>query len=375
MARFFRLLDKKRGLRRTGSNYVGSLGEVLFYSTVFFLGLLLLTSLVLNFTPAVATFGRGWWLMAIVLGSMVILGGVGLIWTVLRLGVSLERRSALAKKASQLDLLEGTGLAPRDLPTVPEVEGLTNSPGIELAYRLPPVQTPGWRLLSLTLFTLAWVGTGSVLSLVALQSHLSGSPDWGLSIFILPHAAVSVWLVRRLALLLWAQTGMGPTTVEISDMPLRPGQEYQAAFWQHGHMRVRSLSLSLQCLEEATYHQGTDIRTEIRVVWEEQLAEHCDFDIDPRQPFQALCTLKLPLGAMHSFQTAHNAVHWRLVVRGQAEKWEDFERQFPVVVLPGRQTSLAMPATVFWSAPRNPLRSAPPAAGILSGAAAAGVPA
>ena len=42
MARFFRFVEKKRGERRTGSNWVGSLGEAIFCGSLFLLGTLLL---------------------------------------------------------------------------------------------------------------------------------------------------------------------------------------------------------------------------------------------------------------------------------------------------------------------------------------------
>ena len=42
MARFFRFVEKKRGERRTGSNWIGSLGEAIFCGSLFLLGTLLL---------------------------------------------------------------------------------------------------------------------------------------------------------------------------------------------------------------------------------------------------------------------------------------------------------------------------------------------
>ncbi|HMC11219.1 MAG TPA: hypothetical protein VKH44_08005, partial [Pirellulaceae bacterium] len=45
-----------------------------------------------------------------------------------------------------------------------------------------------------------------------------------------------------------------------------------------------------------------------------------------------------PPTAMHSFQSPHNLVRWKLVVRGEAETWPLFERGFPIVVYPGEAT-------------------------------------
>ena len=102
--------------------------------------------------------------MFLVLSSFVVIGGVGLIRTVLRVSASAERRGAMARQASELDIVREATPRPKSYPTIPSYDGLTNSPGIELAYRLPPSSTPGWRLLATTLFTLAWNGVACVLA-------------------------------------------------------------------------------------------------------------------------------------------------------------------------------------------------------------------
>ncbi|MFO0884266.1 MAG: hypothetical protein U0894_08770 [Pirellulales bacterium] len=76
------------------------------------------------------------------LASFAIMGGVGLVWTVLRLGISAERRSALTREASSMDLFHAVVPLAEKFPTLPPHDGLTNSPGIELAYRLPPAESP-----------------------------------------------------------------------------------------------------------------------------------------------------------------------------------------------------------------------------------------
>ena len=44
---------------------------------------------------------------------------------------------------------------------------------------------------------------------------------------------------------------------------------------------------------------------------------------------------------MHSFQSRHNVVRWKLVVRGEAEAWPMFERGFPIVVYPATMIAQA----------------------------------
>ena len=168
--RTFRFLEKKRGGRRTGSNWIGGISEALFCASLFLLGITSLAALVAAHfmypDPAKYTAGYGFWVMVLVLASFVIMGGAGLIWTVLQLGISAERRSALTHQAANLDLFQSVIPQPEKYPTLPSHEGLTNSPGIDLAYRLPPSESPGWRLLAKTVFALLWNGLGCVLLVV-----------------------------------------------------------------------------------------------------------------------------------------------------------------------------------------------------------------
>ena len=342
MARVFRLFEKKRGERRTGSNLVGGVGEALIYGSLLLVGVMLLTALVVNqlLAPDPGSFalGVGRWLGILVMASFVIIGGGGLVWSVLRMGTSAEFRCAIARQASELDLVQDAAPRPKHYPAIPSYEGLTNSPGVELAYRLPPSQSPGWRLLATTIFAWSWLAVGGVLIVWAITSHLAGRPEWFLTVFLVPYLAVGGWSIRYWLRQIWIDTGMGLTTVEISDCPLEPGREYQVVLGQQGHIRVKSLELWLVCEEEATYRQGTDIRTEVRRVVEERLAVHRDFQIEPIEPFRTEVSVRIPATAMHSLHAPHNSVNWKLVVRGEVAHWPKFERGFPIVVYPGEAT-------------------------------------
>ena len=45
-------------------------------------------------------------------------------------------------------------------------------------------------------------------------------------------------------------------------------------------------------------------------------------------------SVTIPADAMHSFSSENNAVQWRIVVRALPDRWPEFTRVFPVVVLP-----------------------------------------
>lgn len=343
MAKQFRLWGKKRGQRRTGSKLQGSLGEALFFASLFLLGSITLAAIVTSqFTHAVPVIGvlSGWllWLAIVVLASLVLIGGGGVIFTVFQVSSSTERRSAIAKRAGEMERLSEGGVTTHDFPSVPNDEDITNSPGIRLAYRLPIAESPAWQLMAATCFCLAWNGMSSVLGVVMIDGLLSSRPDWWLIAFTLPFVAIGVGSVVYFVRLLRGHTGIGPTSVEVSEHPLAPGGSYEVFITQAGRLSVSSLEMFLVCDEEATYHQGTDVRTECRRVFEERVLSRTGFEVREARAFEEECEVRIPSTAMHSFQGTFNAVQWKLVVRGSAAGWPDYERCFPLVVRPASRS-------------------------------------
>lgn len=350
MARWFRLLEKKRGDRHTVSQTAAGVGEALFFGAMFLLGAAWLSALIGGQLTASSVkelqIGYGFWLMVLLMTSFVLIGGTGVIWAVLQIGTSAERRSALARHAGKLVPED----APQpEFPGIPTYEGLTDSPGTELAFRLPSDHSPGWSLLAATTFCLLWNGSVFGLAGYAIQSHVNlqsdRGPEWLLTGLLFPFAAVGVWSIYYLAQLLFRLTGLGTTTLEISAHPILPGERYEIVLCQGGHIHVEHLEVWLVCQEEATYRQGTDVRTEFRVVFEERLFQVQNIDIEPSKPYKTAFEFELPIAAMHSFQTAHNGVHWRLVVDGAVVGWSDFERGYPIIVHPGVKTTQAWEPT------------------------------
>lgn len=339
MAKLFRLWGKKRGERRTGSRLVGGLGEALFSGAMFLVGLATLTSVFAarwwsGAEQVPLTPGFGFWVVVLVSLSLMVIGGIGLALTVLQVGTSRERRAAIAGRAQRLDVLHEAPQQRDQFPSVPHDANLTNSPGTHLEYRLPTKHDSAWRLAASTLFALLWNGLAAVLVALALNRHLVGRPEWLLSISALVFIAVGAWAVNYFVKQMLLHTGIGPTHVEISSLPLYPGESYQVFLSQSGRLAVTRLMVSLVCEEEATYHQGTDVRTERQAICEHIVFAKEAFRIEPGEAFEHLCQLRIPESAMHSFQSTHNAVTWRLAVRLEAVSWPPFERSFPVVVHP-----------------------------------------
>lgn len=278
----------------------------------------------------------GWlYLLLLIPGSFMVIGGGGLVYTMLHWNTSAERRAAIAKQRAQNDPFVAAAPTNHDFPTVPDDDNLTNSPGIKLAYRLPIAVAPGWALFAALMACLLWNGIVSVFVVMAVRTHLNGEPDWILTAFVVPFVAVGIGLLVYLVRQLLITTGVGPTRIEISDHPLNPGEEYSIALSQAGRLRMNSLEVLLVCEEKATYKQGTDTRTDRQRIFEEQVLRCEAVDIEHSAPFEADCQVRVPETAMHSFKSDHNEINWQLVVRGDVAGWPDYERVFPVVVYPG----------------------------------------
>jgi hypothetical protein len=336
--RWFRLYEKKRGDRRTGSSFQGRFGEAVFFGFLFLLGAALLSNLIFQEvthpTGAPTNIGLGFWLQVLVFLSFVLLGGGGVMWAVVYSRTSAERRSALVNDASRIDLVSPALPPPREYPTVPLETNLINSPGVVLPYRLPTVESPVWGLLAAAIFSLAWNGLTIALTVYATRSWSTARPEWFLTWLLVPFICVGVWAIYFLLRQLVEHTTLGPLIMEISHHPRHAGGHYQLFLSMAGSVRIRSLEVHVMCEEQVEFHQGTDVRHEHADVWRMQIFRAADFRLEPGVTYEQLLDVSIPPGAMHSFQTPHNAVLWKLVVTGSADRWPAFQRSFPVIVQP-----------------------------------------
>jgi len=288
--------------------------------------------------PYVVVLVRGYnwwvWLVFLVPVSFIVIGGGGLLYSVLHWGKSAERRAAMAGRTQRRDRFGANGGSGRKFPSVPDDSDITNSPGTKLRFRLPIGSSPGWILFGVLLACLFWNGIVGVFAWGALHGHLRGEPDWLLSLCLIPFVLAGIGLIFLFIRQLLLTTGIGPTLVEISDHPLRPGEECRVFVSQSGRLTVNSLEVLLVCEEAATYRQGTDTRTETREVHRQQVLRREGFEVRRGVPFEAECELTVPAGAMHSFRADHNEISWKLVVKGDVAGWPDYKRAFPVIIHP-----------------------------------------
>ncbi len=288
--------------------------------------------------PSVAVLVRGyrWWIWPVLVVplSLVLIGAGGLLFAWLHWGKSVERRAALAQKVQESELLGGNGREKREFPYVPQMAHITDSPGTHLRFRLPIDVSPGWSLFVAFVVCVGGNAVVAGLGTVAVSAYLKGRPDWLLTLFLVPFALVGLLLVWVLIRQLLVTTGVGPTLVEISDHPLRPGATYRLFVAQAGRLSVNHLDVALVCEEEATFTCGTDTRTESREVFSQVLLSREGFEVFRGMPFEAELQFAIPASAMHSFKAEHNSICWKVVVSGDVAGWPDYRRGFPIVVQP-----------------------------------------
>jgi energy-coupling factor transporter transmembrane protein EcfT len=319
---------------------IGSVSEASFFAVLLIigaslLGLMLLAQYGVEIAFLPQFIGWSFWLMILVLVSFTMIGGGGLLYALLHMGTSAERRSDLANRAAAgMERLQEGPPPKKEYPNIPHDENLTNSPGISLAYRLPIAQTSLWRLAVAGTFCLACLVATLVLATVSLPSLVGEEPQWLLAIFSLLLAALGAWSISYFLRQWMSGAGVGATSFEISDHPLHPGGEYEFFLSQQGRLRLRSLSVSLICVEQAVYRQGTDVRTESGRVAEIEIFRSQDIHIQPAAPFEHQGTFTTPTDAMHSFQSRNNSVLWKIHVQGEIEQWPTFERSYPIIMHP-----------------------------------------
>lgn len=289
--------------------------------------------------------GYNWWtwLLALLLpGALLGFGMTGLVRTARRWGRSEE---AIAASTGLVDLLDPSRRPPAGagvMPGVPACDDLVNSPGTVLRYRLPIESADTWTLFGLGLFAVLWNAVLAVLAVGAGLDLAGGRIDWLLIALLIPFAAIGCTGVVLFVRQLFLAAAVGTTQIEISDHPLRPGGRYDVLLAQSGAGTMHDLGLSLELEEQATFHQGTDTRTESLVVIQRPVRAWGLLQLDPTSRFEERMTVEIPVDTMHSFVTEHNAVRWRFVVRGKPSRWPAFVRVFPIIVHPrdtARQTA------------------------------------
>lgn len=365
MVRLPRFFGKKRGERRTGSPEWGRVTEAVLSACLLAAGLVHGMVVVAGIVRPSWRIGFGvpvnegeaspaslWvWLLGLLLPVvLLLLGATGLVRSFRGWGRSEERRAAMGRLPDLLAPVAGAVEA-EGLPTTPAFDHLTNSPGTTLAYRLPTEDAEGWSLVAAGLFAASWNAMLAVFLAGGGLGLRSAAGDPLLAVMVVAFGAVGAGSIVLFVLRFLAAHAIGPTHLEVSSMPLEPGERCRLRLTQSGACALHRLTVRLELEEQSTYRQGTDVRIERRVVTRLPLAGWQDLRIGPATRFDGDAEAAVPAAAMHSFVSEHNCVSWRFIVEGEpatpsgSRRWSlsrsrRFERAFPIVVVPAGSREL-----------------------------------
>ena len=198
MARFPRPWSKKRGKRFIGTELRSLLWETAFFSGIFLLGVFVLSLVLISelanwdkFAPlteltqlqpgavtpdSLEGGGLASWIFGTLAVAAIGTGVGGLIYRLMRVGASSERRSVLANQASIEMIVPGSEDGEK-LPSVPRGISLTDSPGERLTYRLAAEGSAGRELIGPTLLALLWNTVWFILLAVVVAGFWHNSPS------------------------------------------------------------------------------------------------------------------------------------------------------------------------------------------------------
>ncbi len=339
MRELFKILGKKKGLRQSGSRRWAVAGEVLFAVSLLAVGVMLATALaVVQWTQSDADrwyfsrFDLAVW-GVIVLG--LILVGLSRVLSILwRVGASAERRGAIVSRARDVELLNQIADVHRQFPHVPFERRQLALRGDRLKFRLTARGATRFQVITTGGLTGLFLLISTALVTLVVDSSRRHGIDWVGAVLASMLCLVTVWWVWQFFRTLLQQTAIGPTDLEISDLPLAAGGSYQIFLSQPARLRIRLLDLVLECEEQATFRQGTDVRTETRVVYRQRLFRKRGLEIGRVHPFQTSFRFELPSDLMHSFLSANHRIAWRIHFTCDVKGWSSVERTFPVTLFP-----------------------------------------
>ena len=371
MQRWIRLLIQGNWFRGSNRRWWAGITEALVAASFLLGGFVFLsTSLTLAIiqtkSDATSVFDLHFFLRIIIATFLILIGLGWIIRLLWHVGVSAERRKAISAQASELEIIRELRRRREDLPTVPR-DRLVPQPGRALPFQIVPSPRNVWGLVVAALSSAIAVSISSILFLIFSNPWLTKSlfgdqfsefsqkiapPEFagipqqpwlagGLLLVFLPATGWSIYHFFRQLIKL---AGVGPTSVELSKYPLRPGESCKLFLSQTGRVRLQSLELELICEEQVTYNQGTDIRTENVVVFSKRLMRQRGVPLTAGKAFKTELEFELPAAAMHSFTSTNNRVQWKIIVTAKAKKWPNLTRTFRILVFPNSRVTKKTPA-------------------------------
>lgn len=261
------------------------------------------------------------WIFLVIPLVLISFGAAGLILKIRIYKGSKERKAVDVRRESRY-------------PTVPDSQIINESPGTQLAFRLPIAIFPTFHVILLLIFAVIWNLLAWMIFIYLFSRQSNGFELLSVLLFGLLFCGSGLIFFPRMWRLVRNSLIYGATILEISDHPIVPSRKHRLAMVQNGPLQATSCDISIICEELARYRQGTDTITNHKEVYRQQLYWKENIAISAGASMNEEFFLKLPRGVMHTFQTEHNEIRWKLVVRIIVRDSTVVQRSCPVIVLP-----------------------------------------
>ena len=175
-----------------------------------------------------------------------------------------------------------------------------------------------------------WNGIVSVFLVQVVKGFQSGSPEWFLTIFMIPFVLIGLGLIIAIPWTLLALTNPVPKLIVDQDaIPL--GGTLALRWALEGKPdRIKTFSLRLAGTESATYSRGTDTVTDTSEFLSIPILETSEAS----RMADGRTELEIPISTMHSFESSNNKVVWSIELTADIPKWPDIKASFPIEIVP-----------------------------------------
>lgn len=197
---------------------------------------------------------------------------------------------------------------------------------------LKPRSTPFGRALGTLLVAGFWNGIVSIFLWQILAEVFSGKssffsiiPALFLLIFLAIGIGLGIFAVGQVLALFNAKA-----TVTVTNASPAPGQKVDLEWnFAGGLFYPRSVRVTLEGREEATYRRGTNTVTDKSTFFFETIHDSAAENMSRNQG-----QISLPADTMHSLDSPNNKILWVLTVNGEIKGWPDINEEYVLNVAP-----------------------------------------
>jgi len=195
---------------------------------------------------------------------------------------------------------------------------------------LKPRASPITKLVGMSCVAAFWNGIIAVFIFQVFEGWRSGSPNWFLTLFLIPFVLVGIGTLVGVGYFLLAVFNPRLKLI-VHPGAILLGESADLEWEISGRVeRIRRFCIRLEGRQEATYRSGKSTRTDKAVFARTDLVN----TQSPGNMLHGTARAAIPKDPVPSLECAHNKIVWLLSVRGDIGHWPDIKEEFPIVVLP-----------------------------------------